>query len=225
MTDPEEFGRVARLAFAPIYPCLARGVTRKFGIMDGVCVDAGSGPGSLAIALAKITKLRIYSLDLQEGMTELARRNVAEAGLASRITAVTADVCSMPFEDGSIDLVVSRGSLPFWDDRPAAFREIRRVLRPGGVAYVGGGFGTERIRARVFEAFSHNPELRASRKKFLEGMKRPKFPPGQLEAELAESSVEGTVERELCGIWVQIVKRDTEEEPAQIHKAGRSGRR
>jgi SAM-dependent methyltransferase len=112
----------------------------------------------------------------------------------------------MPFTDGAVDLVVSRGSLPFWENRSRAFREIYRVLKPGGVAYVGGGFGTEQIKSRVFEAFSTNEALSASRKKFLEGMKRPKFRPGQLEEELAASGVAGTIEKECCGIWVQILK-------------------
>ena len=33
------------------------------------------------------------------------------------------------------------GSLPFWSDKTQAFREIKRVLKPGGIAYIGCGFG------------------------------------------------------------------------------------
>jgi ubiquinone/menaquinone biosynthesis C-methylase UbiE len=205
-TDPQEFDNVAKLAFAPIYPYLARCIKEKFGISKGVCVDVGSGPGSLAIALARITRLHVYSLDIQEGMTEVALRNIAKAGFSSRVEAVTADVCRMPFGDGSVDLVVSRGSLPFWEDRGGAFREIYRVLKAGGVAYVGGGFGSPEIKSRVIEAFSKKRALRSSREKFLAGMKRPKFTPEQLEADLADSSVPGTVEEEYSGLWVQIVK-------------------
>lgn len=204
--DPQEFDKVAKLAFAPIYPHLARCIKKKFGISEGVCVDVGSGPGSLAIAMARITNLRVYSLDIQEGMTEVALRNIAEAGLSSRIRAVTADVCKMPFEDDSVDLVISRGSFWFWKDRGRAFQEIYRILKPGGVAYVGGGFGSTRIKNGVIKAFSTEEALEASRKKFLDNMTRPKFAPGQIESELAESSVSGTVEKEFCGLWVQIVK-------------------
>jgi ubiquinone/menaquinone biosynthesis C-methylase UbiE len=205
-TDPEEYDKISKLAFAPIYPYLARCIKEKFGISKGVCVDVGSGPGSLAIALARITRLHVYSLDIKEGMTQVALRNIAKAGLASRVTAVTADVCRMPFDDGSVDLVVSRGSLPFWEDRGGAFREIYRVLKPGGTAYVGGGFGSPEIKSRVMEAFSTKKALGASREKFLAGMKRPNFTPEQLEADLAASSVTGTIEEEYSGLWVQIVK-------------------
>ena len=70
-TYPQEFDKISKLAFAPIYPCLAKCITKKFGVSKGVCVDVGSGPGSLAIALARITNLNVYSLDLQEEMTEV----------------------------------------------------------------------------------------------------------------------------------------------------------
>jgi len=205
-TDPQEFDKVTKLAFAPIYPYLARCIKNKFDITKGICVDVGSGPGSLAIAMAKTTKMYVFSLDIQEAMTKVAIRNIVEGGLASRVEAVTSDVCKMPFDDGSVDLVVSRGSMPFWEDRPRAFREIYRILKPRGIAYVGGGFGSERIKSRVIKAFSTNKALAASKEKFLNGMKRPKFTTEELEADLARSSVIGTVEKEFCGLWVQIVK-------------------
>ncbi len=139
-------------------------------------------------------------------MAEVALRNIAKAGLSSRIKTVTADVCRMPFEDRLADLVVSRGSLPFWEDRRAAFREIYRILKAGGTAYVGGGFGSEKIRSQVMRAFSTQEALKACRDKFLEGMKRLKLSPEELQADLADASVPGTIERENCGLWVQIVK-------------------
>jgi hypothetical protein len=39
----------------------------------------------------------------------------------------------------------------FWNDLPVAFKEISRVLAPGGQAWVGGGFGTKELRAQVSE--------------------------------------------------------------------------
>ena len=206
--DPEEFGNISKLAFAPIYPFLARSIKKKFGITSGVCVDVGSGPGSLAIAIARITKLQVFSLDIQERMGEVALRNIAEAGLSSRVKVVTADVCKMPFDDDSVDLVISRGSIPFWKDRSRAFREIYRILKPGGIAYVGGGFGSRQIKSRVIRAFSTEKALRPNKEQFLTHMKRPKFTPEQIQAELAKYSVPGKLKNEFCGRWVQIVKPD-----------------
>ena len=48
----------------------------------------------------------------------------------------------MPFPDDTVDLVVSRGSIFFWDDPAKGLSEVARVLRPGGKAYIGGGAGS-----------------------------------------------------------------------------------
>lgn len=58
---------------------------------------------------------------------------------------------SIPLADDCVDLAISRGSLPFWEDLAAAFAEIRRVLRPGGHAYIGGGLGDPNTRAEMEE--------------------------------------------------------------------------
>jgi SAM-dependent methyltransferase len=42
--------------------------------------------------------------------------------------------------DNYADVIVSRGSFWLWPDKVKAFAEIRRVLKPGGVAYIGRGF-------------------------------------------------------------------------------------
>jgi SAM-dependent methyltransferase len=52
-------------------------------------------------------------------------------------------------EDGSVDLVVSRGSIPFWKDPGIALKELYRVLAPEGRAFVGGGRGTPEIRTQI----------------------------------------------------------------------------
>jgi len=46
-------------------------------------------------------------------------------------------------------LIVSRGSVFFWEDKTKAFKEIYRVLKPNGITYIGGGFGTADLRMKV----------------------------------------------------------------------------
>ncbi len=208
-TNPVKFNRVAKTAFAPIYPYLAEQIKNKFGITEGVCVDLGSGPGSLAIAIAKITNLRVFSLDLQAEMSDIARQNFAEEGLEKRIEAVTANVQNMPFADNSADLVISRGSIFFWDDKTAAFREINRILKAGGVAYIGGGMGNEQIRAQVMEAFARDESLREQHEQFQSMLAKvpAKLDPPEIEEELEQAGVTGKVVKENGGIWVEIHKR------------------
>ncbi len=135
------FDKLARTVFKNVYPYLALQIKQDYGVTKGICVDAGTGPAYLSIELAKITALRIRALDIDLEAIKIARRNIENAGLTERIEAVVGDVQKMPFPDGSADLVVSRGSFLFWKDKVRAFQEIWRVLKPGGVAFIGGGVG------------------------------------------------------------------------------------
>ena len=206
-TDPAKYSLIAKTAFAPIYPYLAEEIKNKFGIVEGVCVDLGSGPGSLAIAMARITNLKVFSLDIQPEMTKIARAGIAEAGLETQMEAVTADVCQMPFADESVDLVTSRGSIFFWDERVAAFREINRILKPGAVAYVGGGMGNEKIRAKVMETFVSNDTLRDADCPWNPKGKQniPRLDSAELEKELLQARISGKITLE-NGIWIEIKK-------------------
>jgi ubiquinone/menaquinone biosynthesis C-methylase UbiE len=65
-----------------------------------------------------------------------------EKGIEDRLVAVVGVAEAMPFPDNTADLVVSRGSIFFWDDPVKGLQEVYRVLRPGAKAYVGGGAGS-----------------------------------------------------------------------------------
>ncbi len=206
-TDPQQMDLTARVAFAKVYPAIARHVVDKYGITTGRCLDAGSGQGSLAIALAQITDLQIVSLDREPDMTNVAEKNVAEAKLSHRITTVTADVCCIPFNDGYFDLIVSRGSIFFWEDRPAALRELYRVLKPGGVIYCGGGMGNEAIHREADEIimtderFKDMRDFWQQRKRRLGKEKEIAF----AEA-LNKAGLKGNILRDGGGIWIEIIK-------------------
>lgn len=136
-----EFDEIAKTILAPVYPLLARQVLLDYRITFGACLDVGGGAGHLAIELARRSGLTVTVLDIDPEAIALARRNIEAADLTDRIEAVEADAAQMPFPDSSFDLIVSRGSFPFWEDKVAGFREVYRVLKPGGIALVGGGFG------------------------------------------------------------------------------------
>jgi len=76
----------------------------------------------------------------REAMTE-GLDAAREKGIEDRLFAVVGVAEAMPFPDNSVDLVVSRGSIFFWDDPAQGLKEVHRVLRPGGKAYIGGGAG------------------------------------------------------------------------------------
>jgi SAM-dependent methyltransferase len=60
--------------------------------------------------------------------------------MIDRVSGVLGDAQDLPFRDEYADLVVSRGSIFFWPDQLAGVKEAYRILKPGGVAYIGGGF-------------------------------------------------------------------------------------
>lgn len=153
--------------FATMYPLLARQFVEDYGITGGRCLDIGTGGGPLLIELGKITELELVGLDIDPEALVLAAENARRHGLdPSRFSWHRGDVHALPLPSGFADLAVSRGSIPFWDDHTCAFQEIHRVLRPGGLAVIGGGFSryqsTEEIsRMRPAWARKDNPEKRA----------------------------------------------------------------
>ncbi len=108
----------------------------------GFWVDLGAGKGQVAIPLIEATGSPVVMLDpnrksLKEGL-QIARTK----GIEDRLFAVVGCAEAMPFPDDTVDFVVSRGSIFFWDDPIQGLKEVYRVLRPGGKAYIGGGAGS-----------------------------------------------------------------------------------
>jgi predicted RNA methylase len=83
-TDPEGFDLIAREVFAPLYPVVAHQILCGTGVRRGRCLDVGTGPGLLGLALAQLTDLEVCLLDRDPEMLRLARRNVAASPLATK---------------------------------------------------------------------------------------------------------------------------------------------
>jgi ubiquinone/menaquinone biosynthesis C-methylase UbiE len=153
--NARSFDTIARAVFAPIYPVIADQIIEYTGIIRGNCLDAGCGSGYLGSALARKTDLHLLFFDQSEEMLALCDRTIHENGLQGRAELLPGDIGAIPLPDGAVDLVISRGSMFFWEDLPLAFGEIHRILAPGGKTYIGGGFGSlelqESIRRQMAE--------------------------------------------------------------------------
>jgi SAM-dependent methyltransferase len=123
------------------YENICQQLIDDYKITKGTAVDIGCGPGQMAVKLAQMTDLTVTGLDIEPEAVEAGRQRAKEAGLGDRAQFICADAHSLPFADNSIDLVMSKGTIPFLRDQVLAVKEIYRVLRPGGVAFIGGGFG------------------------------------------------------------------------------------
>lgn len=126
-----------RLLLGPFYDRVAADIAAVTS--DGARVlEVGCGPGRLSLLLARGYGLDVTGLDLDPAMIERARANAARMGddQDHEPSFVVGDVASMPFPDGSFDLVVSTLSMHHWTDPVAGLAEIGRVLRPDGRALV-----------------------------------------------------------------------------------------
>lgn len=197
----EGFARIAREVFAPIYPVIAEQVLAWSGIQSGLALDLGSGPGFFAAALVEKSELSVIALDADPAMARIAQKTAA--GYRDRMIPVIGDVHCMPIRDGAVSLIASRGSIYFWEDRPQAFREIERVLRPGGAAFVGGSFGTAALQNDIFrEMRRRNPDWDRDVARRSGGAT-----PDLLRRELVASGVaHSRVREEEAGLWVEIRK-------------------
>jgi arsenite methyltransferase len=96
-------------------------------------LDLGSGGGIDVLLSAKRVGLtgRAFGLDMTDEMLALAQRNAAEAG-ATNVEFLKGHIEAIPLPAESIDVVISNCVVNLAADKPSVFREIARVLRPGG---------------------------------------------------------------------------------------------
>ncbi len=115
----------------------------------------GSGTAAIARELAgKLENSLVICLDKSVEISIIAKYRVWLENLDSRIEVVVGVAEKMPFRNNCIDLIVSRGSIFFWDDIEGGFKESYRVLKENGACYVGGGFGSRVLRELVLEKLS-----------------------------------------------------------------------
>ena len=102
------------------------------GVPTGGCVlDAGCGTGSLTLALAARSDLRVIdALDFEDNFVAALRQRTTDP----RIRARQGDVCALPYRDQEFDGVYSLLVLHFVSDPHLAVREMRRILRPRATA-------------------------------------------------------------------------------------------
>jgi arsenite methyltransferase len=132
-----------------LYPLLERGelpeaaVLASLGCGNPIAVaelrkgervlDLGSGGGIDVLLSARRVgpSGRAIGLDMTDEMLDLARHNAAEAG-ATNVEFLRGHIEDIPLPAGAVDVVISNCVINLAADKQAVFREIARVLRPGG---------------------------------------------------------------------------------------------
>lgn len=96
-------------------------------------LDLGSGGGiDVLLSARRVGPTgRAFGLDMTDEMLALAQRNAAAAG-ATNVEFLKGHIEAIPLPAASIDVVISNCVVNLAADKPSVFREIARVLRPGG---------------------------------------------------------------------------------------------
>ncbi|CAN5583909.1 hypothetical protein BH23CHL8_BH23CHL8_25000 [soil metagenome] len=96
-------------------------------------LDLGSGGGIDVLLSARRVGATgfAWGLDMTDEMLALAQRNAAEAQV-SNVQFLKGHIEAIPLPDASVDVIISNCVINLAADKPAVFREMARVLRPGG---------------------------------------------------------------------------------------------
>ena len=94
-------------------------------------LELGSGTGNLAMAAAARTGLAV-GVDPSPRMVELATRKLGELPPGARARFLVGVAEALPMKDDTFDLAATSISMHHWVDLEGGFRQIRRVVRPGG---------------------------------------------------------------------------------------------
>lgn len=146
--------------FSPLYPYVAKQVLEAYGRAGGLALELGPFAGGASIELARQAKgLRVVMGDDFPGVDEYLERKVAAAGFGARITVLPLNMLDIAFPEGTFDLALFRGGLFFWEERRRIIQEMHRVVKPGGLVMVGGGFGADAPDALIERNLALSREL------------------------------------------------------------------
>ncbi len=103
--------------------------------VGGKALDFGSGIGGPTCHMAKVSGASFVGVTNNERLNTVGRSRIAGLGLAERVSLVTLEDTgykSLPFPDNTFDAATFYESVCHLPDKQAFFREINRVLKPGG---------------------------------------------------------------------------------------------
>ena len=106
---------------------------------NSVILDAGCAKGIFTVEAARRVGQRglVHAVDRRAKMIELVARRLDVAQLGSQVQLTISPLDAMPIENDSVDAAMMISALPTIPDRLAALKEIKRVLKPGGVLVIG----------------------------------------------------------------------------------------
>ena len=109
------------------------GLTKVTIGSDSVILDVGCGGGKTLGKLARMAPQgKVFGIDYSADMVDFSNEVNKTLITQNRVEIIEESVEKMSFKDNFFDLVTAFETYYFWTDFPAAMKEIKRVLKPGG---------------------------------------------------------------------------------------------
>jgi len=106
-------------------------------IKSGLILDLGTGPGYLPVEIVRrAPDINIVGVDLSRKLIQMARINAAKAGLSDQLSFQVGNSAGLHLDAASFDMVISTGMLHSLKNPVAVLKEIYRVLKIGGEAWI-----------------------------------------------------------------------------------------
>jgi ubiquinone/menaquinone biosynthesis C-methylase UbiE len=137
MDDSAEAHAYAAADFSSVNAAFAERLAELAHNIDKAeALDLGTGPADIPIRVAKLKPAwRITGADASSAMLDIARKNVAAAGLRGRVVLVKTDAKGMQLPEAAFDVVFSNSILHHITDTHAFWSEVTRVAKPGALVF------------------------------------------------------------------------------------------
>jgi SAM-dependent methyltransferase len=169
--DLRDLKRVNDL-WSKIYPYLAAQVMEYYGRSHGEVLELGPFSGGISMELARLHPGLGITIAAQDpGVVDYLRKEIEGALLNRKMEVLWSELEDLVFVDCLFDLVIFRGAYFFLDEEGKILREIYRVLKEDGTAFIGGGYGRNTPQALIDEIADESRDLndRLGRRRVSEG--------------------------------------------------------
>ena len=184
-----------------IYPYVAAQIMEAFQRDQGSVLELGPFSGGISLELARsYPRLDITIGAESPAVVEYLRRKIALSGLSKRIPVKETNLEHLQFTEAQLDLVILRGAFFFLNEKAGLLGEIVRVLKAGGIAFVGGGYGRGTPKELIDEIAEESRELN-------ERLGRKRISKEELEEIVRKSELADACHiEEQGGLWITIRK-------------------
>jgi len=184
----------------PVYPYLGKQIHELYGRQDGNILEMGPFCGMI-FTLQRMEIGRSFLIaTFPSGMGDFFRQETKKRNFGEKIKTIETDSSLTGIKENKIDLAIFRGAFFFPSLFKVSLSAIYRVLRPNGIAFVGGGFGKYTPDAVIKDIGKRSRDLNLQIGKI-------EVNEDQLRQDIEKSNVKGKVEIiSEGGLWVLMRK-------------------